>query len=140
MTGTPASGFWAARTRADDGFIGWFGLQPVRPAAAAMVDWPDALPGDTTVVSLGYRLRASAWGRGYATEGARALIQRAFTELGASLIVATTMAVNTASRRVLEKAGLKYTRTVYLDWPEPLPGNEHGDVEYQLDRSDWAPG
>jgi RimJ/RimL family protein N-acetyltransferase len=50
------------------------------------------------------------------------------------------MAVNTASRRVLEKAGLRYTRTAYLDWPDPLPGNEHGDVEYRLDRGDWAPG
>jgi GNAT acetyltransferase-like protein len=64
--------------------------------------------------------------------------RRAFTELGVSRIVATTMAVNTASRRVLEKAGLTCTRTVHLDWPEPLPGNEHGDVEYQLDRSAWA--
>ena len=135
----PGFGFWAAHTRAEDGFIGWFGLRPVTPTAAAMVDWPDAPPGDTTVASLGYRLRASVWGRGYATEGARALVRRAFTELGARRIVATTMAVNTASRRVLEKTGLKYTRTVYLDWPAPLPGNEHGDVEYELDRSDWAP-
>jgi RimJ/RimL family protein N-acetyltransferase len=67
------------------------------------------------------------------------LVRRAFAGLDASQIVATTMAVNTASRRVLEKAGLTYTRTVHLDWPDPLPGNEHGDVEYQLDRSDWAP-
>jgi RimJ/RimL family protein N-acetyltransferase len=64
-------------------------------------------------------------------------VRRAFTELGARRIVATTMAVNTASRRVLEKAGLHCTRTLYLDWPDPLPENEHGDVEYQLDHSDW---
>ncbi len=134
----PGFGYWAAHTRDGGGFIGWFGLRPVTPTGAAMVHWPGAPPGDTSVVSLGYRLRASAWGRGYATEGARALVRRAFAGLGASQIVATTMAVNTASRRVLEKAGLRYTRTMYLDWPEPLPGNEHGDVEYQLDRSDWA--
>jgi hypothetical protein len=42
-------------------------------------------------------------------------------------------------QRVLEKAGLSYLRTVHLDWPDPLPGNEHGDVEYQLLRDDWAP-
>jgi RimJ/RimL family protein N-acetyltransferase len=41
------------------------------------------------------------------------------------------------SRRVLEKAGLRYARTVYLDWPDPLEGNEHGDVEYRLTRGDW---
>jgi RimJ/RimL family protein N-acetyltransferase len=106
-----------------------------------MVDWPDAPPGappgGASVAALGYRLRASAWGRGYATEGARALVCRAFTELAVTRIVATTMAVNTRSRRVLEKAGLGYLRTVHLDWPDPLPGNEHGDVEYQLHRDDW---
>jgi RimJ/RimL family protein N-acetyltransferase len=133
----PGFGFWAAHTRTGGAFIGWFGLRPVTPTAGPMVDWPDAPPGDTAVASLGYRLRASAWGRGYATEGAQALVRRAFTELGVSRIVATTMAVNTASRRVLEKAGLTCTRTVHLDWPQPLPGNEHGDVEYQLDRSAW---
>jgi RimJ/RimL family protein N-acetyltransferase len=53
-------------------------------------------------------------------------------------IVATTMAVNTGSRRVLEKAGLRYARTVHLDWPDPLDGSEHGDVEYRLPRADWA--
>jgi RimJ/RimL family protein N-acetyltransferase len=133
----PGFGFWAAHTRTGGAFIGWFGLRPVTPTAGPMVEWPDAPPGDTAVASLGYRLRASAWGRGYATEGAQALVRRAFTELGVSRIVATTMAVNTASRRVLEKAGLTCTRTVHLDWPQPLPGNEHGDVEYQLDRSAW---
>ena len=100
--------------------------------------WPDAPPGQCTVASLGYRLRASAWGLGYATEGARALAQRAFTELGVSQIAATTMAVYIESRRVLEKAGLTYVRTVYLDWLNPLPGNEHSDVEYRLARHDWA--
>ena len=130
-------GFWAAQGRGGGDFIGWFGLRPVAPTAAAMVDWPDAPPGQVSVAELGYRLRASAWGRGYATEGARALVHRAFTELAVTRIVATTMAVNTRSRRVLEKAGLSYLRTVHLDWPDPLPGNEHGDVEYELHRDDW---
>ena len=39
----------------------------------------------------------------------------------------------------MEKAGLWYARTVHLDWPEPLDGNEHGDVEYRLLREDWLP-
>ena len=130
-------GFWAAQDRASGDFAGWFGLRPVTPTAAAMVDWPDAPPGEVSVAELGYRLRVSAWGRGYATEGARALVRRAFTGLAVTRLVATTMAVNTRSRRVLEKAGLEYLRTVYLDWADPLPGNEHGDVEYQLYRDDW---
>jgi hypothetical protein len=50
----------------------------------------------------------------------QALAQRAFTELGVSQIVATTMVVYIESRRVLEKAALTYVRTVYLDWLNPL--------------------
>jgi RimJ/RimL family protein N-acetyltransferase len=131
----PHFGHWAA-TCGDGEFIGWFGLRPVQAVGAAMVDWVDApLPAHTA--SLGYRLARRAWGRGYATEGARALVRRAFTELGVEEIVATTMTVNTRSRAVMEKAGLRYARTVYLNWPDPLPGNEHGDVEYRLRRDDW---
>ena len=132
----PGFGYWAAQTRASGEFIGWFGLRPVTPTGDAMVNWPDAR-GQTGVASLSYRLRHSAWGQGYATEGARALVRLAFTGLGAREVVATTMAVNTGSRRVMEKAGLRYARTVHLDWPDPLDGNEHGDVEYRLLRGQW---
>ncbi len=135
----PGFGYWAAQTRASGEFIGWFGLRPVTPTGDAMVHWPDAR-GQTGVASLGYRLRRSAWGQGYATEGARALVRLAFTGLGAREVVATTMAVNTGSRRVMEKAGLRYARTVHLDWPDPLDGNEHGDVEYRLRRGEWLAG
>jgi RimJ/RimL family protein N-acetyltransferase len=64
-------------------------------------------------------------------------VRRAFTGLGVREIVATTMTVNTRSRAVLERAGLRYARTVHLTWDEPLIGNEHGDVEYRLSREDW---
>jgi RimJ/RimL family protein N-acetyltransferase len=77
------------------------------------------------------------WARGYATEGARALVARAFDELGARRVWAGTMAINTASRRVMEKAGLRYVRTSYGEWPERIPGDEHGDVEYALTREEW---
>ncbi len=80
----PGLGWWAAHARAGGGFTGWFSLRPVTPTTAAMVDRPDAPPGDTAVVSLGCRLRTSAWGRGYATEGARALVWRAFTGLASA--------------------------------------------------------
>ena len=51
--------------------------------------------------------------------------------------MATTMTVNARSRAVMEKAGLRYARTVHLDWPDPVDGTEHGDVEYRLSRDDW---
>jgi RimJ/RimL family protein N-acetyltransferase len=86
-------GIWAAIERSTGEFLGWFEFYP----------WKDVGPDE---VELGYRLRRSAWGKGYATEGSRALIRKAFTELGVQRVVASTMTVNTASRRVMEKAGL----------------------------------
>jgi RimJ/RimL family protein N-acetyltransferase len=104
--------------------VGWFEFYP----------WKDASPDE---VELGYRLRRSAWGKGYATEGSRALIRKGFTELGVRRVVAETMAVNTASRRVMEKAGLRYVRTFHQEWPEHIEGEEHGDVEYALTKAEW---
>jgi len=47
------------------------------------------------------------------------------------------MAVHTASRRVMEKAGLRLVRTFHQPWPYRVEGEEHGDVEYALSRTDW---
>jgi RimJ/RimL family protein N-acetyltransferase len=127
----------AADTRAGGEFIGWFGLRPVRPDAGAMVHWPGGLDA-TRTAELGYRLRRSAWGRGYAAEGTRALVRRAFGELDVAELVATTMAVNVRSRRVMEKAGLRYARTVQVAWNDPLAGTEQGEVEYRLRRDDYG--
>jgi RimJ/RimL family protein N-acetyltransferase len=121
-----AFGVWAAIERSTGEFVGWFEFYPRK----------DASPEE---VELGYRLRSSAWGKGYATEGSRALIRKGFTELGVQRVVAETMAVNTASRRVMEKAGLKYVRTFHQEWPERIEGDEHGDVEYALTKSNWGP-
>lgn len=130
-------GTWAADARADGAFVGWFGLRPVVPSSQAMINWAEG-PPDSGTAELGYRLRRSSWGRGYATEGAQALVRKAFTELRVAEVVATTMAVNVGSRRVMEKAGLRYARTVHLDWSDPVEGTEHGEVEYRLLRSDWT--
>jgi RimJ/RimL family protein N-acetyltransferase len=117
-------GFWAAIEKSTGTFLGWFHF---RPAEGHPSDEPE----------LGYRLRRSAWGQGYATEGSRALIHKGFTELGVERVVAETMVVNTASRRVMEKAGLTLVRTFHQEWPDRIPGDEHGDVEYALTRADW---
>jgi RimJ/RimL family protein N-acetyltransferase len=117
-------GFWAAIEKSTGIFVGWFHLRPA----------DDAPPNE---VELGYRLVKSAWGRGYATEGSRALIDKGFAELGVERVVAFTMVVHTASRRVLEKAGLRYVRTFHEPWPYTIEGEEHGDVEYALHRSEW---
>jgi RimJ/RimL family protein N-acetyltransferase len=115
---------WAAVERTTGRFLGWFALRPVGP------DRPDE-------AELGYRLHRVAWGRGYATEGSRALIRKGFTDLRLTRITANTMAVNTASRRVMEKAGLRFVRVYHEEFEDPLPGTEHGEVEYALDLAGW---
>jgi len=117
-------GFWAAIEKATGEFLGWFHFRPREG-------------GDPDEAELGYRLRKSSWGKGYATEGSRALIRKGFTEPGVQRVVAEAMAVNAASRRVMEKAGLTLVRTFHADWPYPIEGDELGDVEYALDRPGW---
>ena len=123
-------GVWAAIEKSTGEFVGWFEFYPREEEGEVEVD-PEE-------VELGYRLRRSAWGKGYATEGSRALIRKGFTELGVRRVVAETMAVNAASRRVMEKAGLKYVRTFHQQWPERIEGDEHGDVEYALTKTEWG--
>ena len=57
-------------------------------------------------VEIGYRLQKAAWGKGYATEGAKALVAKGFSDLGVQRVISVALAVNVASIRVLEKAGL----------------------------------
>jgi RimJ/RimL family protein N-acetyltransferase len=116
-------GTWAAVERSTGEFLGWFALSP--------------RDGDVTNLELGYRLRRPAWGNGFATEGARALLWKAFTDLGVRRVFAETMAVNLPSRRVLERAGLRYARTFHLHFDDPIPGTELGEVEYEILRFDW---
>lgn len=112
---------WTARLNADDSFVGWFCL------------WPDT----ESAAELGYRLRRDAWGKGFAPEGATALVDWGFSEAGYIRITASTMAVNQASRRVMEKIGLCYCRTEHPDWRYPIPGADQGEVWYETSRSSW---
>lgn len=115
---------WTARRKSDGAFVGWFCLSPE----------------DDNSAELGYRLRRNEWGQGLASEGASTLVDWGFRCGGYDRIVATTMAVNLGSRRVMEKLGMKYVRTVFGDWPDPIPGSEQGEVWYELTRQDWRGG
>jgi RimJ/RimL family protein N-acetyltransferase len=116
-------GTWAAESAARE-FLGWFHFRPG--------------PGpDITNVDLGYRLRRSAWNKGYATEGSRALITMGFTDLGVERVFGHTMTVNAASRRVLEKCGMTLVRTTAYEGPDVIEGSEHGEVEYALTKPEW---
>ncbi len=60
-----------------------------------------------------------------------------FRSVGYDKIDATTMAVNHASRRVMEKIGMRYERTELGTYRDPFAGSEHGDVWYALTRALW---
>ncbi|MGW5748548.1 GNAT family N-acetyltransferase [Amycolatopsis sp. NPDC003861] len=123
----PGYGFWAAIEKSTGDFLGWFHFRP-RP------DDPPDQP------ELGYRLHRKAWGKGYGTEGSAALLAKGFTELGVTRVTAFTMTVNQASRRVMEKLGMKFVRTYFEEFPEHerAPGSEHGEVEYGITREEWS--
>jgi RimJ/RimL family protein N-acetyltransferase len=118
-------GFWAVIEKQTGAFLGWFHFRPGHGAGESEPE-------------LGYRLHRAAWGKGYATEGSIALINKGFREFGVTRVNAGTMVVNTASRRVMEKAGLRQIRIFDSEWPYAIPGDEHGDVEYAITRDQWA--
>lgn len=105
---------WTARWRQDGTFVGWFSLKPISSQSA----------------ELGYRLRRADWGKGLATEGALGLLRWGARNMGYRHIVASTMAVNRASRRVMEKIGMTHVATDFPSYPDPIPGSEYGEVHY----------
>jgi RimJ/RimL family protein N-acetyltransferase len=121
---TPGFGFWAVDEKATGEFLGWFHL---RPGDGHGPDEPE----------IGYRLRRSAWGQGYATEGSRALIDKAFTDHPIRRVLAETSAIHLASRRVMEKSGLRLVREFDAGYPPISPDDVLGDVEYAIDRDEW---
>ncbi len=85
---------------------------------------------------IGYWLGAKYWGKGYATEAVRALIDHAFTDLDCEALQASARVTNPASRRVLEKCGFQWTgaglcRIRALGSSVPVD-------RFRLDRGLWA--
>jgi ribosomal-protein-alanine N-acetyltransferase len=69
-------------------------------------------------VEIGWRLAAEVWGRGYATEAARAALDFAFRELRVPEVVAFTVPANARSRAVMERLGM--TRNPAEDFDHPM--------------------
>ena len=119
----PGYGFFAAVERATGLFIGWFHLRPALDYRYAVQAGYQA--GD---LDLGYRLRRAAWGHGYATEGSRHLVRRAFADPTTRRIVACALVGNAASTQVLEKVGMERQHEFVV------PGHEVPGVRYVLTR------
>src|SRR4051794_21792055 len=100
--------FFAATLRGAGDFIGTIGLQTMR----------DVVPNlPQPAVEIGWRLTQSAQGNGYATEGARAIVDYAFNQLSLQEVVAITAIPNQPSRRVMEKLGMTHRPELDFDHP-----------------------
>lgn len=101
-------GFWTVRDRLTGEFIGRGGLRYASIEGRREVE-------------VGYGFRKECWGRGLATELAIESVRIGFTELQLSDVVSFTLTTNLASKRVMEKAGLRYERDiVYAGLPHVL--------------------
>ena len=106
--------------------VGRSGLPRRRRARGAVRSWAgsssqetDGRPGER---ELGYRLRPDAWGQGYATEGAAALLREAFARPGIARVYAHSLLDNPGSIRVMRKVGMTYAGP----WSyRGLPGAEY---------------
>ena len=115
-------GYWAGFDAGN--FVGWW-------SASSFEGRPD-------ISGIGYRLRATGWGRGLASEGAEAMIRQAFLHRDIDRVFASTMTANTGSRRVLEKLGMAQTATWAASQDkQQIPGWKHGEVAYGLTRAEW---
>jgi RimJ/RimL family protein N-acetyltransferase len=122
-------GLWAAELRETGEFVGFIGLATPRFVAAF-----------TPCVEIGWRLAPEFWGRGLATEGARAVVRYAFEVLALPALVSFTVPSNVRSRRVMERLGL--TRDAQEDFDHPLLAAGHPlrrHVLYRLNRASSKP-
>jgi RimJ/RimL family protein N-acetyltransferase len=105
-------GLWAVEVPGVAGFIGFVGLSVPRFEAHF-----------TPCVEIGWRLAREHWGRGYATEAARAALAFGFQDLALDEIVSFTAAANLRSRAVMERIGM--TRSPADDFDHPALPEGH---------------
>lgn len=117
-------GCWIAVERASDRVIGYLGISV-----------PTFLPEVLPAVEVGWRLDPEVWGRGYASEGARASLAEAFTTLGLDEVCSIPQRDNPASSRVCERIGMRLEREVAI--PANSRRGELTGLLYKMTRADW---
>ncbi|MEM1346527.1 MAG: GNAT family N-acetyltransferase [Pseudomonadota bacterium] len=124
----PRFGWWALEESRTHTLIGFAGLAR-----------PDFTTPPAPCVEIGWRLARTAWGRGYASEAARACLEHGFRTVGLDEILSFTVPGNTRSRAVMARIGM--THDPQGDFEHPLlpegsPLRRH--VLYRLSRDAWA--
>lgn len=120
-------GLWAVTIPDIAEFIGYIGLNEVTFTAHF-----------TPAIEIGWRLAFDYWGKGYATEGAKAALKYGFEVLDLSEIVSFTAVHNQRSRAVMERIGMHYDPHGDFDHPRVPEGNKvRRHVLYRIQRDEW---
>lgn len=119
-------GLWALETKSDGVFIGFVGLH------IPIVKLPFS-----PCIEIGWRLAKASWGKGYATEAAKAALNIAFEKLKLTEIVSFTAVSNTRSRAVMERLHMENVNQNFFhpSVPEGSAVREH--VLYKLSKARW---
>ena len=112
-------GMWATVFKPENRYIGYCGV------------YAGSKPAEGT---LGYYLARAYWGRGLATEAARAFVDFAFQDLGLTRIISSVETGNDASKHILEKLGF------HLEWHEPGDRRSFDHFALEKNRSDATVG
>lgn len=104
-------GLYAAEVKESSRFIGMIGFH----RASFEADF-------TPCVEIGWRLKRDAWGKGYATEGAKACLEYGFTKLNFKEVYSFTAKINKPSENVMKKIGMHYVKD--FDHPRIEPSNK----------------
>lgn len=110
-------------------------LAIVRRSDDCLIGACDLTLEDEREGDLGYILARHAWGQGYATEAARAMVDAGFGQLGLERVFATCDVDNAASARVLEKVGLR--REALLKHHKQAKGRWWDSYLYGIARTEW---
>lgn len=121
-------GLWAVEIPEVTPFAGFIGLSV-----------PGFQAHFTPCVEIGWRLARDHWGKGYATEGARAALRFGFERLGVAEIVSFTVPGNVPSLRVMERIGMSHSPADDFDHPGMPDGHPlRRHVLYRMTRPRWA--
>lgn len=122
-------GLFAAELRSESTFIGFVGMQTMNLQVPFLRQ---------PIVEIGWRLAFQFWGRGLATEGARAVVGHAFEVVHLQQIVAIAVLSNFRSRKVAEKIGMQHIPELDFDHPHVPEGHPlKPHVLYQMTKQDY---
>jgi RimJ/RimL family protein N-acetyltransferase len=108
-------GRYSCFLKGNQDFIGWCGLKR----------------HENNLVDLGFRLKKSAWGNGYATEAAQYFLAHGFINLKVNLIIGTVARSNHASKKVLEKIGMRFEKEIDEDC------GDTSTFRYKITKEEW---